>query len=345
MTTTNESTAQCPHCRSAVTWQNVHGSKFLNREISNLQCKCNLCKDWIGNLSKLSDHQINECPDGLVDCEWKKYGCKLGEIKRKDIDKHNHEYKVEHLECKMNFLQNQHQTQIQNIKRKYEQQINGLNQTISQMNQEKIAIEKKWKQKMLSVHKRYNDGNNISINHIENLNISNSNTTTSSSTIHQTPNSSLTKMQVDNNNNNISYGSDGSINYEPSTTNNSNRGRRKRKRSVLDDFGSATSDDHGNDNNINQHNGKNTSSKIKKRRRMDNNKNNNHNHKNGSMLNSLLSINGNDNQGNNITLRRNQTTTTRKKKVRTQSTKKKKKRRRLASTDDDDIESSASDGH
>lgn len=134
----NESSAQCPHCRASVAWQNVHGSKFLNREISHLMVKCNLCESWVGEVAKLNEHQITDCPDGFVDCCWKKYGCKET-IKRREVDAHNEAFKVQHLEMKIVCIQNQHQTQIGTLKRKYEQQITKLKQ-------DNLDSEKRWKQ-------------------------------------------------------------------------------------------------------------------------------------------------------------------------------------------------------
>jgi len=244
-TTTSDSLATCPHCRASVSWQNVHASKFLNREISNLQCKCNLCNTWTGNLSKLHTHQLSECPDQFVDCEWKKWGCKHYKIKRKDIEAHNQEFKVQHLEFKIKSIQSVHQTQISTLKRKHEQQINQLNQKLAD-------LETKWKQKCYEIAKKYTDDNNnnnnknnINIQHIENINISNSHsssTTNTSNNSHQhqhvshpplqqhshnvsTPvvvsrNSTLHNIQVQKSNDShtsIQYNSDGSISYDPNS--------------------------------------------------------------------------------------------------------------------------------
>merc|ERR1712154_543279 len=104
------------------------------------------------------------------------------------------------------------QTQIATIKRRYEQQINTLNQ-------EKMGIEKKWKQKLISLHKKYGvntqhtpTNNTLNIGHIENITIS-SNTPRSHSEHNQSSHCSLSAQST------------------------VTRSRRKRKRSVLDEFG------------------------------------------------------------------------------------------------------------
>eukprot|EP01083_Nonionella_stella_P094183 264178_1 len=331
VTTTDQCSAQCPHCRECITWQNVHGSKFLNREISQLQCKCNLCHEWIGNLSKLSPHQLQDCPDQFMDCTWKKYGCKETKIKRKDIAQHNQDFKVQHLELKLHFVTKQHETQIQRLKKKYEQQI-------VQLNQDKISIEKKWKLKLISLHKKFGtqqanvNNNAININHIEHMNISN---TTHSNSLHNIQVQKDTLCQ---------YHSDGSISFDPNhvatpvmsahtshNTSGVSTGRKKRKRSAVEDTGSTS--DYGLTVNENNSNNNSHSKRSKKRRRMDQNASN-IGKSGGSTLNSLMGIGGTALKSKNSKVR--STSNRKKKAIKSQTPKRRVQPRRGQSNSDSD---------
>merc|ERR1712204_106232 len=132
-------------------------------------------------------------------------------------------------ELKLNCITNQHAQTISNLKRKYEQKINELQQ-------EKTQIEKKWKQKMIALHKQYglqqSNNANININHIENITI--------------TP---TTQTGVDNK---LEHrNSDESVTYDEmngSMQSSAPRSRRKRKRNAMNEFAS-DSNSNSNENN------------------------------------------------------------------------------------------------
>merc|ERR1712228_349518 len=162
------------------------------------------------------------------------------------------------------------------LKRKYEQQITTLNQ-------EKIAIEKKWKQKLIALHKKYGVqqsannntlNNQININHIENI------------TITPTQNQKLENTQ---------HHSDGSMTFDPNSPsigfcNNASlqssvpRSRRKRKRTAVNEFGGSDSTDNHNNSTASVV----TKKRVKKRRKVTDSVSQSRSI-NGSMLNSLLS--------------------------------------------------------
>ncbi len=55
---------------------------------------------------RLADHKRNECPERFIDCEWKKYGCKL-KIKSKEMATHLKSAKSKriHYELKCEYLE------------------------------------------------------------------------------------------------------------------------------------------------------------------------------------------------------------------------------------------------
>ena len=89
----------CPMNKSVVSQNNNNeGDIVYETNISGPKC------DWNGKLSLLKKH-INVCELRMVNCDFKVYGCNIGEISYSELQKHIKEHELIHFKLKCKYLE------------------------------------------------------------------------------------------------------------------------------------------------------------------------------------------------------------------------------------------------
>ena len=86
--------------------------KFKHRDLLTHHTRCNkmpvpceLRCDKLVIRENMRQHMVIECGEKEVNCPFVQYGCKVGLIKRKEMNQHLEDKKTEHMEIKMNSLE------------------------------------------------------------------------------------------------------------------------------------------------------------------------------------------------------------------------------------------------
>ena len=113
--------------------------RHLNTECNEqlLDCSNNECKLQIAR-KNLDNHVNNECKSRIVSCPFSKFGCNVKNIKANELQKHEQEYKLDHLSNQFNHITNELNDKIQSQNDKIsvlEQQNNNLNDEIITLQQ------------------------------------------------------------------------------------------------------------------------------------------------------------------------------------------------------------------
>ena len=94
---------QCEHCEESVKSCEMtnHPDVCPKMEVScELTCGASMCRE------DMAQHLGKHCPEKEVECPFAKYNCEVTSIKRQHLDAHMDKNKLEHMELKLNGLEN-----------------------------------------------------------------------------------------------------------------------------------------------------------------------------------------------------------------------------------------------
>ena len=92
----------CEHCKRYF----KHCNLFTHHGRCNkMSVPCELGCDKLVMRKDMTQHMDIECGEKEVNCSFVQYGCKVGLIKKKEMNQHLEDKKIEHMEIKMNSLE------------------------------------------------------------------------------------------------------------------------------------------------------------------------------------------------------------------------------------------------
>eukprot|EP00485_Elphidium_margaritaceum_P010348 CAMPEP_0202705338 /NCGR_PEP_ID=MMETSP1385-20130828/17900_1 /ASSEMBLY_ACC=CAM_ASM_000861 /TAXON_ID=933848 /ORGANISM="Elphidium margaritaceum" /LENGTH=351 /DNA_ID=CAMNT_0049363549 /DNA_START=37 /DNA_END=1092 /DNA_ORIENTATION=+ len=101
-------------CGQNVLRKNMESHKADDCEQTVLKCGIGCELELIRKLKQA--HETQECPKRIVTCAFRKYGCTQQDVKAEELEKHDKENEIRHLQIQVQFLQNSVQDQVGVIK-------------------------------------------------------------------------------------------------------------------------------------------------------------------------------------------------------------------------------------
>ena len=125
---------ECEHCNQYFTFGDL---TTHHKECPKIELSCELKCDVIMCREDMSQHMEHECAEKVIMCPFVKYSCEVSSIKRKYLSQHLEEKRTEHLELKLNAMEDilLKQSKEANQQRKYiDNQIIRINRMSEHIN-------------------------------------------------------------------------------------------------------------------------------------------------------------------------------------------------------------------